>query len=62
MGSEKQIYDERGLCKVKKDSTELRKTCLERLLASEKRDNIAKAIVIEANQIYTYGYDRVHKA
>lgn len=47
---------------MKKDSTELRKTCLERLLASEKRDNIAKAIVIEANQIYTYGYDRVHKA
>lgn len=47
---------------MQQQTTQPRKTCLERLFECSKKDSIAKAIVIENNQIYTYGYDRVHKA
>lgn len=47
---------------MKKQQNEARRKCLERLISNARKDSIAKAIVIENNQIYTYGYDRVHKA
>lgn len=47
---------------MKKEASELRKTCLERLFESSRKETIAKAIVVENNHIYAYGYDRVHKA
>lgn len=47
---------------MQQQTVQPRKTCLERLFQDAKKEAIAKAIVIENNQIYTYGYDRVHKA
>ncbi len=45
---------------MRKTSCDPKKSCLERLFATTKRENIAKAIVIENNQVYTYGYDRIN--
>lgn len=47
---------------MQEQTVQPRKTCLERLVKCPNKDSIAKAIVIENNQIYAYGYDRVHKA
>jgi len=35
-----------------------RKSGVERLFEISKKDNIEKAIIIENNHVYTYGYER----
>lgn len=35
-----------------------RKSGMERLFEISKKDNIEKAIIIENNHVYTYGYER----
>ncbi len=36
------------------------KSGVERLFELSKKDNIEKAIIIENNRVYTYGYDRYY--
>lgn len=38
-----------------------KKSGVERLFEISKKDNIEKAIIIENNHVYTYGYERFDK-
>ncbi len=43
---------------MKKDYKK-KKSGVERLFEISKKDNIEKAIIIENNHVYTYGYERL---
>jgi hypothetical protein len=49
---------------MKKLNQNRKKSGVERLFEISKKDNIEKAIIIENNHVYTYGYSRLdaHKA
>ena len=43
---------------MKNNRNERKKSGVERLFEISKKDNIEKAIIIENNHVYTYGYQR----
>jgi len=43
---------------MKNQDNNRKKSGVERLFEISKKDNIEKAIVIENNHVYTYGYQR----
>ncbi|MDL2237218.1 hypothetical protein LJC56_05250 [Christensenellaceae bacterium OttesenSCG-928-K19] len=44
---------------MKKEINNKKKSGVERLFEISKKDNIEKAIIIENNHVYTYGYERL---
>jgi hypothetical protein len=44
---------------ITKRETMKKKSGVERLFEISKKDNIEKAIIIENNHVYTYGYERL---
>jgi hypothetical protein len=46
------------VCGMKREKSNRRKSGVERLFEISRKDNIEKAIIIENNHVYTYGYQR----